>query len=95
MVHRWQKQRADWPEGWPEGSLALSAQLTKAGQDIIHVADAERLPPGSIRSALAEAGVRSWVSVQRRKAGRVTALLGLEWADAPRAPGRSSNRDCC
>jgi len=78
LVHVWSANGAPYPPGWPDGALALSAQLGAVGHDVVAVRDIAALPPGDAKDKLAAVGVRSWACVSLTRPGRVHGIMGFD-----------------
>ena len=77
-VNAWCADGTAYPLGWPDQALALFAQLSAAGPDIVTVSDVAALPPGDVKDALAAAGVRGWACVPLIRPGRVQGIMGFD-----------------
>jgi len=77
-VNAWSVDGAAYPLGWPNQALALFAQLSVAGPDIVTVSDVAALPPGAAKDALAAASVRGWACVPLIRPGRVRGIMGFD-----------------
>ena len=75
-VHAWSKDGVTFPPGWPRQALAVAEQL--GAGDSVTVADAHALPPGAVRDALMEAGVRAWACLPLVRPGRVRGIMGFD-----------------
>lgn len=75
-VHAWSKDGVTFPPGWPRQALAVAGQLG-LGEGIT-VADASALPPGAVRDALTDAGVRAWACLPLIRPGRVQGIMGFD-----------------
>jgi signal transduction histidine kinase len=64
-MHTWCREGMTFPLGWPDQAPALARQFGPNAEDMIHVADVDRLPPGANKDALVAARLRSWVCVAR------------------------------
>jgi signal transduction histidine kinase len=77
-VHTWSKDGVTFPPGWPQQALAISEQLGLAEPDGVTVADVGALPPGSVRDALTNVGVRAWACLPLIRPGRVQGIMGFD-----------------
>ena len=76
-VHTWSKDGVTFPPGWPRQALAVAEQLG-AATDSVTIADASALPPGPVKDALTDAGVRAWACVPLIRPGRVRGIMGFD-----------------
>lgn len=76
-VHTWSKEGVAFPKGWPRQALAVAEQLGLAEPNVT-VPDAAALPPGPIKDALLQAGVRAWAYVPLIRPGRVHGIMGFD-----------------
>ncbi|HME27113.1 MAG TPA: two-component system VirA-like sensor kinase [Acetobacteraceae bacterium] len=74
----WSLDGLEYPPGWPDHALALSAQLVGAELKILTVPDVAGLPAGEVKDALAAAGVRGWAAVPFVRPDQVRALMGFD-----------------
>ena len=77
-VHTWSKEGVAFPPGWPRQALVVAEQLGVAEPDSLTVPDATALPPGPVKDALTEAGVRAWACVPLIRPGRVRGIMGFD-----------------
>ena len=77
-VNAWSADGTACPPAWPQQALTLSNLLATAGLDIITVPDVAALPSGTLKDALATAGVRSWACVPLIRPGRVRGIIGFD-----------------
>src|SRR5215468_2045196 len=77
-VNAWSADGTSCPTAWPKQALTLSNLLATAGLDIITVPDVAALPSGTLKDALATAGVRSWACVPLIRPGRVRGIIGFD-----------------
>jgi signal transduction histidine kinase len=75
-VHAWSKDGATFPPGWPRQALAVAEQL--GVNDSVTIADASALPPGAVKDALTDAGVRAWACLPLIRPGRVQGIMGFD-----------------
>jgi len=75
-VHTWSKDGVTFPPGWPRQALAVAEQL--GASDSVTIADANALPPGSVKDALTNAGVRAWACLPLIRPGRVRGIMGFD-----------------
>jgi signal transduction histidine kinase/CheY-like chemotaxis protein len=75
-VHTWSKDGVTFPPGWPRQALAVAEQL--GAGDGVTIADANALPPGSVKDALTNAGVRAWACLPLIRPGRVRGIMGFD-----------------
>ena len=77
-VHAWSEDGKEYPPGWPNQALAVSAQLGMAGPDIVTIPDVAAMPPGAVKSALTAAGIRAWAGVPLIRPGRARGIMGFD-----------------
>jgi signal transduction histidine kinase/CheY-like chemotaxis protein len=77
-IHRWCREEAPFPPGWPERVPALVARFSATPEGIIHIQSVDRLLPGADKDALAAAGLRGWVCVSNIGKGGISAILGFD-----------------
>ena len=77
-MHRWCREEAPFPPGWPDRAPALIARYGATPEGIIHIQNVPRLPPGADKDVLATAGLRGWVCVSNIDAGGIRAILGFD-----------------
>ena len=77
-VHTWSKDGVELPPGWPQQALGTAEQLGLAEPNHFTIPDAAALPPGPIKDALTEAGVRAWAYVPLIRPGRVRGIMGFD-----------------
>ena len=77
-VHTWSKDGVAFPKGWPRQALAAAEQLGLADPNNVTIPDAAALPPGPIRDALTEVGVRAWAYMPLIRPGRVHGIMGFD-----------------
>jgi signal transduction histidine kinase/CheY-like chemotaxis protein len=75
-VHAWSKDGVTFPPGWPRQALAVAEQL--GADDSVTIGDASALPPGSVKDALTDAGVRAWACLPLIRPGRVRGIMGFD-----------------
>jgi signal transduction histidine kinase len=75
-VHAWSKDGVTFPPGWPRQALAVAEQL--GAGDSVTIADASALPPGAVKDALTDAGVRAWACLPLIRPGRVQGIMGFD-----------------
>ena len=75
-VHAWSKEGVTFPPGWPRQALAIAEQL--GASDSVTIADASALPPGAVKDALTDAGVRAWACLPLIRPGRVRGIMGFD-----------------
>jgi signal transduction histidine kinase len=74
-THTWCKNGTTYPQGWPENALPLAKHI---GASDVRLADADMLPPGEVKGALAAAGVCGWTCVPLIRPGRVRGIMGFD-----------------
>jgi signal transduction histidine kinase len=77
-MHIWSKDGVAFPPGWPQRALAAAEQLGLAEPNHITIPDAAALPPGPIKDALMQAGLRAWAYVPLMRPGRVRGIMGFD-----------------
>jgi signal transduction histidine kinase len=77
-IHRWCREEAPFPPGWPDRAPELVARYRATPEGIIHVQNVPRLPPGAGKDTLAAAGLRGWVCVSNIGKGGISAILGFD-----------------
>jgi signal transduction histidine kinase len=75
-VHAWSKDGVTFPPGWPRQALAVAEEL--GASDGVTIADATALPPGVVKDALTDAGVRAWACLPLIRPGRVQGIMGFD-----------------
>jgi signal transduction histidine kinase len=92
-IHRWCRQGITFPPGWPDRVPALVARFGATADGIIQVPSADRLPPGTDKDVLADAGLRSWACISSLgECGPNTKLIGFD-ALRPGIIGQSAEFD--
>ncbi len=76
-VHTWSKDGVAFPNGWPWQALAAAEQLGLAEPNVT-VPDSAALPPGPVKDALTQAGVRAWAYVPLIRPARVHGIMGFD-----------------
>jgi signal transduction histidine kinase len=76
-VHTWSKDGIAFPKGWPHQALAAAEKLGLAEPNVT-VPDAAALPPGPIKDALTQAGVRAWAYVPLIRPARLHGIMGFD-----------------
>lgn len=75
-VHIWSKDGVTFPPGWPRQALTVAEKL--GAGDSVTIADANGLPPGFVKDALTNAGVRAWACLPLVRPGRVRGIMGFD-----------------
>jgi signal transduction histidine kinase len=76
--HVWHKVGATPPDGWLEVVPTMSDIVDAAGTGIVHIPRANLLPTGTVRNALASAGLQGWLSMASTDADGVRRILGFD-----------------
>jgi signal transduction histidine kinase len=77
-THSWCAPEAPPPVGWPDRFPALAESLDATDTGVIHVPNRKRLPPGPLRTALADAEVQGWLFMASAHGDGARHILAFE-----------------
>lgn len=77
-VYAWSKEGVAFPPNWPWRALTAAEQLGLEESNNVTLPDVAALPPGPLKDALTEAGVRAWAYLPLVRPGRVRGIVGFD-----------------